>query len=116
MSHAERAFWRRRIFITSSVREILPIVKLDERLVGDGRPGSMVRQLLASYRELVQEKSRARTPIFRAVKTRRSIVWFTHQPLAVLSVFVSGANSGVCSGWDWGVGLSTLRTGILSLP
>ncbi len=58
------------IFITSSVREILPIVKLDGRTVGDGRPGPHYRKIRLDYSSLVLEKL-ARSPrFFRAVTTK----------------------------------------------
>jgi branched-chain amino acid aminotransferase len=37
-------------FTSSSVRELLPIVELDGRPVGDGRPGDAVRRLHAALR------------------------------------------------------------------
>ena len=57
------------IFITSSVREVLPIVKLDGRDVGNGSPGTMYRQIWLSYCELVQEKLARAPRFFRAVTT-----------------------------------------------
>lgn len=38
-------------FTSSSVREILPVVELDGRPVGDGRPGPAARELQAALRE-----------------------------------------------------------------
>ncbi len=40
------------VFITNSVAEIMPIVKVDGCNVGDGRPGQVTRSLLERYREL----------------------------------------------------------------
>jgi branched-chain amino acid aminotransferase len=37
-------------FLTSTTREIVPIVRVDDRMVGDGRPGPMTRSLLEVYR------------------------------------------------------------------
>ncbi len=56
------------IFITSSVREMLPVVKLDGRTIGDGTPGPTFRELWRGYGQLVQEKLAATPP--RSVKTR----------------------------------------------
>jgi branched-chain amino acid aminotransferase len=42
------------VFITSSIREIVPIVRVDDRVIGDGRPGpttARVRALFADYVE-----------------------------------------------------------------
>jgi branched-chain amino acid aminotransferase len=41
----------REVFITSSIREIVPVVRVDDTLVGNGKPGSVVAALLAAYRQ-----------------------------------------------------------------
>lgn len=41
-------------FLTSSVRELVPVVRLDGRDVGAGRPGRLTRELARAYTELVQ--------------------------------------------------------------
>ena len=38
------------LFISSSIREVLPVVSVDGRSVGSGRPGPVTRTLLAAYR------------------------------------------------------------------
>ncbi len=38
-------------FLTSTTRELVPITRVDDRLVGDGRPGPITRALLTSYRQ-----------------------------------------------------------------
>jgi branched-chain amino acid aminotransferase len=43
------------IFLTSSVRELVPVVQVDDHEVGDGAPGPLTRRLHAAYR--------ARTPL-----------------------------------------------------
>lgn len=43
------------VFISSSIREILSVVRIDDRTVGDGRPGPMARRLLEGYRALVSQ-------------------------------------------------------------
>ena len=58
------------IFITSSVREMLPVVMLDRRQIGDGTSGPTFRRLWASYGELVQEKLAAAKRFYRAAKTK----------------------------------------------
>jgi branched-chain amino acid aminotransferase len=42
------------MFLTSSTREVVPIVRVDEKPIGKGRPGPVTRQLLDSYRAAVQ--------------------------------------------------------------
>lgn len=40
-------------FLTSSVREIVPLVRVDGRLIGEGTPGEHTRALMAAYAERV---------------------------------------------------------------
>jgi branched-chain amino acid aminotransferase len=42
----------REVFITSTVREIVPVTRLGDRAVGDGRPGATTRRLHRALREL----------------------------------------------------------------
>lgn len=42
------------IFLTSTTREILPVVRLDLRPVGDGHPGPVTRRLLGLFRAHVR--------------------------------------------------------------
>lgn len=39
-------------FTTSSVREVMPVVELDGRAIGDGRPGAAAARLQAALREI----------------------------------------------------------------
>jgi branched-chain amino acid aminotransferase len=45
LAHAEE------VFITSSIREVVPVVKLDGQPVGTGTPGPIARELLRRFRE-----------------------------------------------------------------
>jgi D-alanine transaminase len=38
------------VFTTSSVREVMPVVSLDEETVGDGRPGPVAARLQEALR------------------------------------------------------------------
>jgi len=38
-------------FLTSTTREIVPIVDVDERAIGNGKPGAVTRRLLKAFRE-----------------------------------------------------------------
>jgi branched-chain amino acid aminotransferase len=40
------------IFITSTAREILPVTRLGDRVIGDGRPGPVTARLHRAFREL----------------------------------------------------------------
>jgi branched-chain amino acid aminotransferase len=46
-------------FLTSTTREVLPIVKVDDRQVGAGTPGPITRALLDGYRKKAQEITKA---------------------------------------------------------
>ena len=41
------------LFLTSSTREVVPIVRVAGNSVGNGRPGPVFRQLLEAYRREV---------------------------------------------------------------
>jgi branched-chain amino acid aminotransferase len=40
-------------FLTGSGAEVIPVTKLDGRVIGDGRPGPITRKILASFRRRV---------------------------------------------------------------
>ncbi len=44
-------------FITSVSREILPVVKIDQIVIGDGTPGPVTRELMRRFRELVEREA-----------------------------------------------------------
>ena len=46
-------------FLTSSTRELVPIVQVDDRRIGNGAPGPVTRALLESFRSRAQELTRA---------------------------------------------------------
>ena len=46
-------------FLTSTTREVVPIVKVDDRTIGSGRPGPVTAALLEGYRKKAQELTRA---------------------------------------------------------
>lgn len=46
------------VFISSSIRELLPVVRVDERVVGGGTPGPLYRRLLAAFRREVGQLGR----------------------------------------------------------
>ncbi len=41
------------VFISSSTRELMPVVRIDDDLIGDGRPGMRTLELLRRYRALL---------------------------------------------------------------
>lgn len=46
-------------FLTNSVIELVPLVEVDGRAIGSGKPGAVTKKLLAAYRELVARETRA---------------------------------------------------------
>jgi branched-chain amino acid aminotransferase len=47
------------MFITSTTRELSPVVNVDGRAVGSGQPGPITRQLTALYQQRAEELTRA---------------------------------------------------------
>ena len=41
------------VFITSSVRQIVPVVRVDQLTVGQGAPGPITKKLLSAFRQRV---------------------------------------------------------------
>ena len=42
-------------FLTGSAAEIIPVVKVDSRIIGSGQPGSVTRDLMTRFRKLTRE-------------------------------------------------------------
>lgn len=42
------------VFLTGSAAEIVPVVKVDGRVIGDGKPGRLTRSFIKEYHELVK--------------------------------------------------------------
>ena len=38
-------------FLTGTAAEVIPVVKVDDRVIGDGTPGELFKVLLAAFRE-----------------------------------------------------------------
>jgi len=45
------------VFLTSSVRSVLPVTLVDGRALGDGKPGAVTRRLIVLYRQLVESQT-----------------------------------------------------------
>jgi len=43
-------------FITSSIREIVPIIGVDGAVIGTGKPGPVTRQLIAAFRQRTRDR------------------------------------------------------------
>jgi branched-chain amino acid aminotransferase len=50
-------------FFTSTTRELVPIVKVDDRSIGSGKPGPVTQALLAGFREQAQALTRDRQAV-----------------------------------------------------
>ena len=42
-------------FLTSSTQEVVPIVAVDDRPIGGGRPGPVTRRLIEAYRQRLRQ-------------------------------------------------------------
>jgi len=51
----EDLFSAKEVFITNSLIEILPVVKVEEKTIADGKVGSLTRELLYFYRKKIEE-------------------------------------------------------------
>ena len=43
-------------FLTGTAAEIIPVVKIDARTIGDGKPGPVTKELLAAFRKLTNSE------------------------------------------------------------
>ena len=48
--HPSDLYRAQEVFITSTVREVVPVVRVDDVVIGDGRPGPIAARVLAAYR------------------------------------------------------------------
>jgi branched-chain amino acid aminotransferase len=42
-------------FLTGSAAEVIPVVKVDDRRIGDGKPGPITRDLIERFHRLTRE-------------------------------------------------------------
>jgi len=40
-------------FLSGSAAEIVPVIKIDGRVIGDGKPGKITREFIKEYQKLV---------------------------------------------------------------
>ncbi|MGB3464059.1 MAG: aminotransferase class IV [Cyclobacteriaceae bacterium] len=48
------------VFITSTLKKVMPVVKVDEKIIGDGKPGKMTREIIQLFDRLVDEYTSAK--------------------------------------------------------
>lgn len=69
MQVEERVFTRHDLyiadecFLTGTAAEVIPVVKIDRRAIGDGQPGKVTEKLIAAFRQLAHSTG---TPIYTA--------------------------------------------------
>lgn len=51
----EELLGAREVFITSSIRELVPVVRVEDTVIGDGKPGPELAALSAAYRQRTLE-------------------------------------------------------------
>jgi branched-chain amino acid aminotransferase len=49
------------VFITSTTRELSPVVRIDDRVIGSGKPGPITQKLLRAYQQRASEITRPTT-------------------------------------------------------
>jgi len=42
------------MFLTGTVKQIMPVTRLDGKIIGDGKPGSITRKLIHLYENLLK--------------------------------------------------------------
>lgn len=52
-------------FLTNSLMEVMPLVEVDGRLIGDGKPGSITASLHRAYQELVRIETAKVSDVFQ---------------------------------------------------
>jgi branched-chain amino acid aminotransferase len=50
-------------FLSSTTREIAPIVRIDDRAIGSGRPGPVTKELLDRFRRKAQELTLSKSEV-----------------------------------------------------
>ena len=43
------------IFLTGSVKHLMPVTRLDEKVIGDGKPGAVTRSLIGLYENILEQ-------------------------------------------------------------
>jgi len=43
-------------FLTGTAAEVIPFVKLDQRAIGDGKPGEISKQLITAFRKMANSE------------------------------------------------------------
>ncbi len=54
--HEEDLFNAQEIWLTSSTKEILPVTKVNDKIINHGKPGPYWHQLISAYQDYIQEQ------------------------------------------------------------
>jgi len=52
----ERLLKADEVFMTSTIKEVFPVTRVDDRLIGDGKPGPITRKLSEAFRKEVERR------------------------------------------------------------
>ena len=55
------------IFLSGTAAEITPIIKIERRKIGDGKPGLMTKMIMETYSDIVMNKNKKFTKWLTAV-------------------------------------------------
>ncbi|MCX6734647.1 MAG: aminotransferase class IV [Candidatus Peregrinibacteria bacterium] len=47
------------IFLTNRPREIIPVIKVDNKKIGTGKPGAITKKIIAAYKEFTEEHTKS---------------------------------------------------------
>jgi branched-chain amino acid aminotransferase len=53
----ERLYEADEVFMTSSIKEVFPVTKIDGRKIGNGTPGKLTRKLHDSFNQLIAKRT-----------------------------------------------------------
>jgi branched-chain amino acid aminotransferase len=45
------------VFLTTSIRELVPVITVDKKIVGSGKPGPVTLKLARAYKSLVRDET-----------------------------------------------------------
>jgi branched-chain amino acid aminotransferase len=62
-------------FLTSTIKEVMPVTWIDGRKIGSGIPGPYTRRLRRAFRQLVQQELRLKVTSFQQKQSKSSQWW-----------------------------------------
>ena len=88
-------------FITSVSREVLPLVRVDGQVVGDGRPGPLGRELRQGFGDTAGVAYVAGAPLSKEATPRRNLTGdpYVTDGLRVVAVFSHARTNAIFLDW-----------------